>query len=173
MTSKAEAKAFEQKRRQEITDHVKHGKEPSITLGQSAMRRFATTLKPGGDRAKLKHDLGYTRPYRSDRHRVWHRRPAYRHPRRNMPHDALRNGFMRDRTSRQMPEPLSSRSTATLRLHLGGACQAGRRPAAPCRPACLTGIERGAGDRQVGVPPSADCIIIAHFLPPIWSRREH
>jgi hypothetical protein len=59
MTSKAEAKAFEQKRRQEITDRVKHGKAPSITLSEAAMRYFETTLKPGGDRAKLKRDLGY------------------------------------------------------------------------------------------------------------------
>jgi hypothetical protein len=58
MTSKAEAKAFEQKRHQEITDRVKHGKAPSITLSEAAMRYFETTLKPGGDRAKLKRDLG-------------------------------------------------------------------------------------------------------------------
>jgi hypothetical protein len=56
MTSKAEAKAFEQKRRQEITDRVKHGKAPSITLSEAAMRYLETTLKPGGDRAKLKRD---------------------------------------------------------------------------------------------------------------------
>jgi hypothetical protein len=40
MTSKAEAKAFEQKRRQEITDRVKQGKAPSITLSEAAMRYF-------------------------------------------------------------------------------------------------------------------------------------
>jgi integrase len=59
MTSKAEAKAFEQKRRQEITDRVKHGKAPSITLGEAATRYFETVLKPGGEREKLKRDLGY------------------------------------------------------------------------------------------------------------------
>jgi hypothetical protein len=59
-------------------------RQPSITLGQSAMRYFATTPKPGGDRAKLKRDLDDIRRIVS----VFRRHPAYRHPRRNMPHDA-------------------------------------------------------------------------------------
>jgi hypothetical protein len=57
MTSKAEAKTFEQKRRQEITDRVKHGKATLDHLGRVPDRYFATTPQPGGDRAKLKRDL--------------------------------------------------------------------------------------------------------------------
>ena len=58
-TSKAAAKALEQKWRQEINDRVKLGKAPSITLGEGAARYYETTLKPGGKPVKLAKDLCY------------------------------------------------------------------------------------------------------------------
>lgn len=58
-SSKSEAKALEQKWRQEIYDRVKLGKAPTITLGEAAARYYETTLKPGGKPATLVRDLGY------------------------------------------------------------------------------------------------------------------
>jgi integrase len=58
MASRADAKALEQKWRQEITDRIKLGKSPSITLGEAGRRYYATVLKPTGTPAGLKRDLG-------------------------------------------------------------------------------------------------------------------
>jgi hypothetical protein len=58
-TSKAAAKALEQKWRQQIYDRVKLGKAPAITLGEAAARYYDTILEPGTKPKKLTRDLAH------------------------------------------------------------------------------------------------------------------
>jgi hypothetical protein len=54
--------AVEQKRRQEITNRLRLGKAPAITLGAAAMRYVETVLKARRGPDKLKRDLGWRSP---------------------------------------------------------------------------------------------------------------
>jgi hypothetical protein len=53
------------------------------------------------------------------------------------------------------------------------AALAGPGAGSPLSPGMFDRNREGGGRPAGRRTPSADCIIIAHFLPPIWSRREH
>jgi integrase len=58
-SSKSEAKALEQRWRQELVDRIKLGKAPTITLGAACQRYYETVLRPTGKPKTLKRDLVY------------------------------------------------------------------------------------------------------------------